>query len=68
MTTRVTTRFVSVGDTFELEYAGQFIRIWHDACRKHDLLPDDEESTVEKWKAAHRCGARTSDWGRGGAW
>lgn len=68
MTADVMNRFVPVGGGFELEHAGQFVRIWHDVCRKHDLLPDDDEPTVNRWKAAHRCGARTSDWDYGGAW
>lgn len=64
----VKTRFVAVGDMFDVEYAGQFVRIWHDVCRKHDLLPDGDESTVKKWKAAHRCGDRTSGWDCGSSW
>lgn len=65
MTTAVVSQFRSVGDGFEVEHAGQFIRIWCGACDKHDLLPDDDQATVDRWKAAHRHGARISPWDRG---
>lgn len=65
MSVLVTSHFGAVGEGFELEYAGQFIRIWHDACLNHVLLPGDDEATVESWKAAHRCGERSSPWDRG---
>lgn len=68
MTVAATNRFVSIGDGFELEHAGRFLRIWHDVCLKHDLLPGDDKPTIDKWKVAHRCGPRTSDWDSGGAW
>jgi hypothetical protein len=61
----VTDRFFSVGGGFELEYAGRFIRIWHDVCRNHDLLVDDRAATVSERKASHRCGERISQWDRG---
>lgn len=60
-----TTRFVAAGGGFEVEYAGPVIRIWHESCLNHDLLPDDDGATVARWKATHRCGARVSPWDRG---
>lgn len=65
MTTEVTNRVVAVGDGFEVEYAGKFIRMWHSPCLNHDLLPNDDEATVETWKATHRCGDRIAPWDRG---
>jgi hypothetical protein len=58
-------RFVSAGGGFDVEHAGPVIRIWCGVCDKHDHLPHDDEATVERWKAAHRCGERISQWDRG---
>jgi hypothetical protein len=38
-TTERTSRFVGVGDGFQVEYAGPVIRIWHDPGPNHDPIP-----------------------------
>jgi hypothetical protein len=63
----VTGRFVPVDGRFDLEHAGPVVRIWCNTCDKHELLPDDDEQTVDEARKAHRCGPRTSDWDCGGA-
>lgn len=63
--TKSAKRFVAAGGGFEVEYAGPVVRIWHEPCLNHDLLPDDDCVTVARWKAIHRCGARVSPWDRG---
>lgn len=55
-------QFVAIAEGFDLEYAGPVIRIWCQACDKHEGLPDDEDATVEAARAEHRCGERTSPW------
>lgn len=64
-TSKVANGFRPVGGGFELQYAGEFIRVWCGACDKHDLIPDDDLTTVDERKTSHRCGARTSAWERG---
>jgi hypothetical protein len=65
VTAATTSQFVAVGRLFDLEYAGQFIRIWCGACDKFEHLDDDAPETVDAARAAHRCGARTSEWALG---
>lgn len=61
----VTSRFVRVGDGFDVERAGRVIRIWCGTCDKHEHLPNDDAATIGAAKAAHRCGERVTPWSRG---
>jgi hypothetical protein len=58
-------RFAAAGQMFELEHAGQFIRIWCVACDKFEHLPDDQRGTVATARSVHRCGGRASAWACG---
>lgn len=55
-----TVRTVALG--FVVTYDGPISRLWHDACRNHENLPDLTDATIVRLVAGHVCGPRTSAW------